>query len=179
MGIAMSRTIDIRVTIDTDSLLPPEGDSGDIANPALIDLDRGYMIATASRELEPRGAGDLVVEADAGDTLRWFVSSGSNNFEQHVSIENLRPAGGDEVLRDCACQVVERMAIAPASPARILPVRLIPRKFHFCECAIAGDGTGSYDLVFALYERIEEARLRLISHYRWAIRLTVLGRRGS
>jgi hypothetical protein len=173
MDTLRKRTIDIRVTIDTDSVPWPRDSPGDAANPMSIAEDQGYMVVTASRGVKNQGTGDVVFEASAGDTIRFFVSSGSNNFEQVVLLENVLYARGDEILTDFTSQVLERTGIAPCSPTNVLPARLVQQQFRFCQCVVVGEGTGSYDLVFALYDRDEEAQPRLICHYRWAMQLTV------
>jgi len=164
------RTIDFRVTIDATSLPHPQDDPGAAAEPTSIAQEQGYIVVTASREIMSQGAGDIAFAADVGDTLRFFISSGSNNFEQPVLLEDIRHTEGDEILGDCAIQVVEREAIAPDSDA--LSTHLFTRQFEFFECTVGGDGTGSYDLIFALYDQDEDAQPRLVSHYRWALRLT-------
>jgi len=171
------RTINVRVTIDTDSLPQTQEQAGDAASPTSIDQDQGYMVVTGSREAWNESAGDIVFEADAGDMLRFFISSGSNNFEQLVLIDSIRHTGGDEILADCASQSVQWAGIAPESPTNVLPAQIIERRFHFFQCSIAGNGTGSYDLVFAVYGRSEDAQPRWVSHYRWAMRLTAQSNR--
>ncbi len=166
------RTINFRVTIDTDSISQPADRPGDVANPMSIARDHGYMVVTASQGVENQGTGDVVFDADAGDTLRFFISSGANNFEQAVLLEEIRHASGDDILKDFKSQILEATVIAPHSQTDVLPARLVKKRFQFYHCIIANYGTGSYDLVFALYDRNEEGQPRLISHYRWAIQLT-------
>src|ERR1700712_3449400 len=98
MAMLRERTIDIRVTIDTDSVLRPRESPGDDASPTRIAQDQGYLVVTASRGVKNQGAGDVVFEAGVGDTLRFFISSGSNNFEQIVFLENICYVRGDEIL---------------------------------------------------------------------------------
>jgi hypothetical protein len=135
------------------------------------------MVVTAGRKIEGQGTGDLVFEASIGDTLRFFISSGSNNFEQPVWIEEIRNTRGDEILGDFTIQTVEREAIAPESVTNVLPARIIKRQFRFGQGVVAGEGTGSYDLAFALYDRGEESQPPSVSHYQWALQLTVQLRR--
>jgi len=78
---------------------------------------------------------------------------------------------GDGLLEGITRQIVERTGIAPG-PTEIFPARFVKRQFHFCQCVVVADGTGSYDLVFALYDRSEEAQPRCVGHYRWAMLLT-------
>ena len=169
------RTINIRVTIDTDFL--PRESPGDATNPTSMAQDQGHMVVTASHEVKNQGTGDVVFEAGAGDTLRFFISSGSNNFEQIVLLEDVRPTRGDKVLTGFTSQTLERIGIVPPSHTNVLPARLVQRWFRFCQCVVAGDGTGSYDLVFALYDRNEEGQPLLTGHYRWAIQLTAQSNR--
>jgi len=130
------------------------------------------MVVTASQEAENQGTENAVLKASEDDIIRFFISSGSNNFEQSVLLANVRHTGGDEILKDVTSQIVERVSIAPNSQTEVLPARLVQKQFRFCECVVASEGTGSYDLVFALYDHDEEAKSSLIGHYRWAMQLT-------
>lgn len=164
------RTINIRVTIDTDSL--PRDSPGDADNPTVIAQDQGYMVVTGSRQVEDQGTREAAFQAEAGDILHFFASSGSNNFEAAVVIGDIRYAEGDEILTGCSNQTLERTAIAFHSLAEALPARLVQKQFQLYRCVVADNGTGSYDLVFALYDRNEEGQPRLTGHYRWAMQLT-------
>lgn len=163
------RTINIRVTIDTDPIPRPAEGPGDATEPTSIDQALGHMVVTASHGVENQGTGDVAFEARAGDVLRFFISSGSNNFEQGVLLEDICSTGGDEILTDCTSQIEERAGIVPQSPT---DVRLVQKQFQFYQCVVASHGTGSYDLVFALYDRDEEGQPSLTDHYRWAMQLT-------
>jgi hypothetical protein len=164
--------IEIRVTIDTTSLPQAQEDPGDAANPLSIPQDSGFMVMTASAEVEMEGAGKIAFAANAGDTLHFFLSSGANNFEQPILLTDIRYTGGDEILRDCANRIEERTAILPGTLPPALATELPIRQFQFFQCVVDGEGTGSYDLVFALYEPAEGEPPRLVGQYRWAMRLT-------
>jgi nematocidal protein AidA len=166
------RTINIRVTIDTDPIPRPAEGPGDAADPTSIDQDLGHMVVTASHGVENQGTGGVAFEARAGDVLRFFISSGSNNFEQGVLLEDIRHAGGGEILTNFKYQAVDQTTIVTQSPADVLPARLVQKQFQFYQCVAASHGTGSYDLVFALYDRNEEGQPSLTDHYRWAMQLT-------
>jgi hypothetical protein len=165
------RNIDVRITIDTSSLSRPHDQPGGTAQPTSIAHDQGFMIVTASRAVRNQGTGDVSFAADAGDTLRFFISSGSNNFEQPVLLESIRHVGGDEILASFTSQIVEQTRIAPG-PKQVLPARFVRKELQLCQCVVAGDGTGRYELIFALYDCGEEAQLRRVGDYRWAMRLT-------
>ncbi len=165
------RTINIRVTIDTDSL--PRDSPGDADNPTSIAQDQGYMVVTGSRQVENQGTGDVVFQAEAGDSLHFFASSGSNNFEAAVVLGDIRYAEGNEILTRCSNQTQERAAVVPHSLTEALPAGLAQKQFRLYQCVVADNGTGIYDLVFALYERNEEGQPHLSGHYRWAMQLTL------
>jgi len=144
-----------------------------------ISQDQGHVIITGSQGVENRGADEVVFEARPGDTLRFFTSSGSNNFEQIAVIEDIRFAEGDEILKDFAQQTFERTGVAPHSNTDVLPARLVQQQFRLSRCLVVCGGTGRYDLVVALYDRNEEAQPRLIGRYRWAIQLTANIQKGE
>jgi hypothetical protein len=170
------QTINVRVTIDTDSVSQAEGFPGDAANPMSIAPDQGSMVVTASRVIESQGSDDIAFEASAGDTLRFFISSGSNNFEQPVLLKNISHTDGDEILEDLTSRVVEEVSIAPDSRENVLPARLEKHQFRFLQCTVAGPGTGSYDLELAIFDPSEEAQPPGGSHHRWAMQLTTHSR---
>src|ERR1700712_1666897 len=98
MAMLRERTIDIRVTIDTDSVLRPRESPGESPSPTGIARGQVSRVVPASRGVKNQGAGDVVFEAGVGDALRFFISSGSNNFEQIVFLENICYVRGDEIL---------------------------------------------------------------------------------
>jgi hypothetical protein len=172
----VKRTFDIRVTIDTDSMLRDIDPAGGGAEITRIAQDQGFMVVTASQEVTNQGTGDVAFAAAAGDTLRFFISSGSNNFEQPVLLAGIRHVAGDEILQGCTNHIVKRECIAPGQH-EALRVRLVRRQFLLCQSVVAGSGTGSYEMVFALYDHGEEAQLRQVGQYRWAMQLTAQSNR--
>ncbi len=166
------RTINVRVMIDTDSIPRAADRPGDAAKATSIAKDQAHMVVTASREVENQGTGDVTFEAGAGDTLRFFISSGSNNFEVAVLLVDVQGAGGDEILTSFTNQTLKQTVIAPQSLTDVLPARNIQKQFRFCQCVVNSEGTGIYDLVFALFDRNEDGQPQLIGHYRWAMQLT-------
>lgn len=171
--IQTQKCIDVRVTIDTDSVPGPLDASGDAANPTSIDQAQGTMVVPAGGGDRDPVTGDVVLKACPGDTLRFFLSSGSNNFDQAVLLEDVRLSAGDAILGDCDRQGEERAGIAPASQTEVLPARFIPRTFQFGQCQVSGQGTGTYALVFPIFHRDDEGQPYPIGHYRWVMKLTV------
>lgn len=171
---ADTRTIDIYVLLDMALVLQEApGPEENAVTPTRLDHEQGYMLVTATGGVTNQGTGDVAFDARAGDVVRFFVTSGSNNFEQAVLLQDIRHAGGDEVLEGFECVTQQRTGIAPASVTSVLPARLVPRRFWFRQSEVAREGTGSYHLVFALYDRDEQGRPRFAGHYQWDPRLTV------
>jgi hypothetical protein len=168
------RTIDIQVIIDVDLTLrsSPQPGKGAVA-PASTGPVQGYMIVTGARGATQQGTGDVAFDARAGETVRFFATSGSNNFEQSVYIQDIRQAGGEEVLVGFESVTEERMGLAPASATSVLPAQLVPQQFGFYQCETARGGSGSYQLVLALYTRDEDGQPRLAGLYPWEPRITV------
>lgn len=168
------RTIDIRVIIDVDFTTrgSPEPEQ-DAVTPTITGNAQGYMIVTAAGGATHQGTGDVAFDARAGDTVRFFATSGSNNFEQSVHIQDIRQAGGEEILVGFKSVAEERMGLAPASGTSVLPARLVPQRFWFYQCEAARGGSGSYQLVLALYTRDEDGQPRFAGLYQWEPRITI------
>jgi hypothetical protein len=168
-----NRTIDIRVMIN-DPVLPGSVDPGKVAvPPTSIDPSQGYMIVTAAGGVANQGTGNIAFEASAGDVVRFFATSGSNNFEQALLIQGIHHAGGTRILKGFKSMMQERISIAPASVTSVLPTQLVPRQFPFYQCEIARAGTESYHLMLAYYGRDEEGQPRFAGLYQWDPRITI------
>ena len=131
------------------------------------------MIVTANGPGKHQGGGELVVDAGAGNVVRVFARSASNQFEHAVLLVGVHHARGDKVLDRFELVTQDRPGIAAASATSALPARLVPQQFVFCECGVVGEGTETIGLVFAIYDRDDRGQPRLVGLYQWEPRLTV------
>lgn len=174
IGEPTNRTIYIRVIIDVDSVLQDSPDPRkDTETPTTVSFDRGQMIVTTTVGTADQDTGGLTFNACAGDTVRFFAKSGSNNFEHAVLIENILPAGDDEILEGFELVNLPLTGIAPASEAGEHTAEPVEQQFWFWQCAIVGEGTQTVSLILALYDRDEEGQPRFAGLYRWDLQLTV------
>jgi hypothetical protein len=171
----MPQLFDFRVTVDVEAL-PAPPNCVTAAEPILLDPVRGYLAATPGARVERLGPSEVVLAAEPGDTLRWFLSTGSNNFEQAALLESLEATGGDEVLASSGPQIVERSTVVPGASAPP-STATATRRFHFLQQAVAQAGSGHYDLVFSLYRPAAPGQPEQLGSYRWAIQLTVDSKR--
>ena len=168
------RTACIHASVDADLVLlgHPHPRSGEGAEaPRSLLPAQGCMIVVGGAESQ--GTRDITLEARAGDAVRVFAKSGSNNFEHAVLLQGIHHTGGDEVLGTFRLVAQERTGIAPASAKSALPAQLVRQHFSFCECDVVGEGAGSYSLVLTLYDRDEAGQPRFVGHYQWNARITV------
>lgn len=155
-----------RLTIHTDAVLHGPSEGG-------IAPEQAWLVVAAGREVAGQGGAEPVFAAAPGESFRLFVDSESNNFENLVLLEDVRFAGGAEILSNISSGSQSRTVVVPASVAEALPAAFAERPFYFVQGEIAGEGVGSYDVAFAIFYRDETGQPRLQGHYQWAMTLTV------
>jgi len=174
IGEPTNRTIYIRVIVDAESVLQERpAPRKDAETPITVSFDRGQMIVTTTVETADQGTGDITFNACAGDTVRFYAKSGSNNFELTALIQDIRQTEDDEILEGFELVNLPQTGIAPASEAGEQTAEPVEQEFWFWQCAIAGEGTQTVSLILALYDRDEEGQPRFAGLYRWDLQLTV------
>lgn len=157
------RTIYVRCVVDTDSVTPNGGP-----------VDRGALIVTTTSGSVDADTGAVTVLADEGDLIRFYATSGSNNFEAAVLLDDIAFGGDDRIVDDTALVALPGMAWTPASET---PLTLShdggAQEFWFWQSKVAGDGTQACQAVLALYARDDRGRPRLAGLYPWDFPLTV------
>ena len=186
-GNTSGRTIYIDIVADATRLLAGDaageaaGESAEgeaVTDPAGADVKAvqpgsRFISASAAAPSARRAAGKLVLDLDAGDTIRFSAKSGSNNFEEAALIEDIGPIGGCDTLQNFALVNEERGAVAPRDYDRVLPARSSQREFWFWQCEAATDGAPHCSVLLAVYDRDEQGQPRLAGRYRWTLQLTV------
>ena len=138
-----------------------------------VSFERGQMIVTTTVGTADQRTGDITFGACAGDTVRFFAKSGSNNFEHVVLITDISPTGDDEVLEDFAPVKLPQIGITPASEGGGKLAKPVKHEFWIWQCAVACEGTQDHSLILALYDREENGQPRFAGLYRWDLQLTV------
>jgi hypothetical protein len=173
----MSKTINILIAIDTDSVKAqfPNG-SKDPNNPTGISHNLGYMVATGTKVNSGQGTGDLSITALVGDTVRSFATSGSDNFEDAVLLYGMPRFSGDQVFSDFLYQNFTKSTVIPNSATQPLPAKIVDEDFWFYQASVIKKGTENYGVRFGLYTRDLTTGLPVLyGYYWWDPQITVAG----
>jgi hypothetical protein len=106
--------INIQLVIDTDAITNDyPNPSKDKNQPTGLPHKYMYMVATRGDVITGSGGADLVIKADVGDIIRWYVVSEYGNFDSAVVIYNLPKWSGETVFNDPTFSVYKRQGILP------------------------------------------------------------------
>lgn len=179
-GNSNGRMIYVAIVADVMRLLASDADAERSAEAATAEAvkavspDSGLVLATTAAQTVQRASNEIALDVYAGDTVRFYAKSGSNNFEGAVLIEDISPITERDSLQGFALLNVERRStVAPHDYASAFPARSSEQDFWFWQCAVATDGEPHCDVLLAVYDRDEQGRPRLAGHYRWVLQLTV------
>ncbi|MBS0245430.1 MAG: hypothetical protein JSR61_02335 [Proteobacteria bacterium] len=154
----------------------PAGDAAS-AKPQLIGSEAQIVVTTTARTVgeKLRGAEPavLTVIAGAGDCVRIYAISGSNNFEGAALLAGMHPRDGDDVLGGFALVALEQPSVMPADAPLTLADDSSIEEFWFWEAPIVADGTQSCTALLALYGRDDHGQPSFAGLYRWDFSLTV------
>jgi hypothetical protein len=168
------RTIYVRAIVDAEGVLR---DGPDLLNDAKsstrVSFDRGQMIVTSTAGTVDAVTGDITIDAQVGDTLRFFAKSGSNNFEYAVLLDRIVRDGDEDITGQLKSVNVSQILPAPVAKAEGDTANPAEQDFWFWQCAVVGEGRQSFSLIIALYDRDEEGQPRFAGLYRWDLQLTV------
>lgn len=173
----MSKTINILISIDTDSVKSKyPNPSKDPSKPTGIAHNLGYMVATGTTVNSGQGTGDLDFNALVGDTVRSFAVSGSDNFEDAVLIFGMPQFSGDEVMGLFIYQSFTKSTIIPNSQTTPLPGKVSEETFWFYQSSVAKKGTEGFMVQFGLYTRDSSSgQPVLYGYYQWDPTIRVAG----
>jgi hypothetical protein len=178
-GNSYGRTIYVAVVADVMRLLAGDADAEGGAEAAkaeavkVVSPHSGLVLATTAAQTVRRASNKIALDACAGDTVRFYAKSGSNNFEGAVLIEDISPINDRDSLQGFALLNVERSTVTPHDDASVFPARSSEQDFWFWQCAVATDGEPHCSILIAVYDRDEQGRPRFAGHYRWGLQLTV------
>ncbi|MEJ1967760.1 MAG: AidA/PixA family protein [Rhizomicrobium sp.] len=168
------RTVYVRIVVDAAGVLRDRPDrNADARTPTKIGFVSGQFAATATGGTMDQDTGDIALDACAGDTVRFFAKSGSNNFEHAVLIEDMRGIGTDNILENFELLKLPRMGLIPTAEMAGQSAKVVQQVSWFWQCAVVGEGTHGCSLVLALHDRDEEGQPRFAGLYRWDLKLTV------
>ena len=178
-GNSNGRTIYVAIIADVMRLLSSDADaerSAEAAGAAAVKVvgpRSTFVLATAAAQSERGASHALALDAAAGDAVRFYAKSGSNNFEGAVLIEHISPIGDRDSLQGFTLLQEERSTVAPRGYAGVFPARPCAQDFWFWQCVVATGGEPHCSVLLAVYDRDEHGRPRLAGRYRWVLQLTV------
>jgi hypothetical protein len=173
------RAIYVAIVVDVTRLLASAADVEDGADAANAEAVKRvnprseFVLATTAAQTVRQASHQIAVEMSAGDTVRFYAKSGSNNFEGAVLIEDISPIRDRDSLQDFALLNVERSTVAPYDNASLSDARFPEQDFWFWQCMVATDGEPHCNVLLAVYDRDEQGQPRLAGRYRWVLQLTV------
>jgi hypothetical protein len=173
----MSKTINILITIDTDTVRKNyPSPSKDSNKPTGIAHNLGYMVASGTTVNSGQGTGDIDFNALVGDTVRSFAVSGSDNFEDAVLLYGMPRFSGDEVLGLFIYQSFTKSTVVANSHTSPLPARIEEEPFWFYQASVAKKGVEGFMVQFGLYTRdLTTGQPTLFGYYQWDPTIRVAG----
>ena len=174
-GDSNGRTVYVAIVADVTRLLASDAgaEAANVEAVKIVSPRSGLVLATTAAQAERQASNRIALEACAGDTVRFYAKSGSNNFEGAVLIEDIGPIGDQDSLQGFALFNVGRSTVAPRDYASVFPARSSEQDFWFWQCGVTKDGLPHCSVLLAVYDRDEQGRPRLAGHYRWGLRLAV------
>jgi hypothetical protein len=178
-GNSDGRTIYVAIVADVILLLASDADAEEGAEAAkreavkVVSPDSGFVLATTAAQTVGQASNKIALHACAGDTVRFYAKSGSNNFDGAIFIEDISPIDDCDNLQGFALLNAERSTVTPHDDASVFPARLFEQDFWFWQCVVTTDGEPHCNILLAIYDRDEQGRPRLVGHYRWVLHLTV------
>lgn len=164
----------VNITINTDAVIRdypnPSKDSG---KPTGIGHSYEYMVASNNTAISGQGGADLNFAAAVGDTVRFYGTSESNNFDNSVLIYGIVKFGGENVFSDFVSQSFVKKDTYPSGKS-VLPATFRDNEFYFFEADVINRGTENYKVQFALYvrDRSKEDPV-LYGYFQWDPTITV------
>lgn len=170
-----NRTIYVQIVIDTDRLLQSiskrETSLGSTHrdNPTKIKHNFEYMVVSDNVAVSGQGGADLKFKASVGDTVRFFGSSSSANFDDAILVYGIEEFGGtNTVLTNLTSIPFEREGVTPSGTSTL--------KFWFFEGTVVKSGTEKYQVKFALHTRTENGSFDpVVRYYEWDPTIIVHG----
>ena len=139
------------------------------------------VITTSTAQLHPtditaRLPRAIVIAAQAGDLLRIYAVSGSNNFESAVLLADMLAqtrSDAVDVVSGFEPAAFEQIPVTPSAEPLASGDVCAEAEFWFWQATIEGAGTQQCHAVLALYDRDDQGQPRFAGLYRWDFKLTV------
>lgn len=165
-----SSTIYIRAVVDAAGALQlrPDAPSEDAAH----SLSPDQLIVTTTAGAVEQGT--VTFAARPGDLVRFYATSGSNNFEDAVLLAKVSALGDADIVDGLADVELSQATIVPAPQSAERTQAPVEQNFWFWQGAIAGQGSQRCRLLMSLYARDENTgQPRFAGLFRCDLQLTV------
>lgn len=170
----MSKTIDILVTVDAQSIMSQYPNaSTDENNPTMINPNFVYMFASTNA-LSGNGTGDLAISAQVGDSVNFSCITISNNSVNSAFIYDIQRVAGSDVFSQFTSSMLNLSTLEPSVPDA-LPPALTNQKFWKFGANVISLGSERYTANFALYEGISGSNPQLVGYFTWDPKIVVTG----
>jgi len=139
------------------------------------------VIATSTAQLHPTDITAhlphaIVIAARAGDFLRIYAVSGSNNFESAVLLADMLAqsrSDAPDVVSAFELAAFEQIPVTPSTEPLAFGDVSTNAEFWFWQATFESAGTQQCHAVLALYDRDDQGQPRFAGLYRWDFKLTV------
>ncbi|MBN3341821.1 inclusion body family protein [Pectobacterium brasiliense] len=173
-----NNVINVIVIIDTDRIINDpniHSVSKDPAHPTQIGHQYSYMVAPNQSVKSGEGTGDLNIQANRDDVIRWTGLSESCNSDSSVLIYGLPRYAGNTVFTGVEFVNSGRLEVEPQETNHTspLPVKLTEQKHWYAQATINELGTENYQVQFALYYRPHGGNQELYGYFQWDPTITV------
>lgn len=170
----MTKTIYIQVTFDAEGIMSKYGKNTYQGNPTGIAHNFGHMRVT-SNAMSGSGTGEFTFSALAGNVVRLFGATASNNFENMALIYDMPRFHGDDIFTLWRSYSYTKDSVSPNHESRVPPAIVSEQEFWFQETDVKKNGTGDFRVYFVLYNRDPLTNQPVVyGYFTWETTITVL-----
>jgi hypothetical protein len=174
-GAGRRRTLYVQIVIDVESVLLAHPPSSGKA-PTKVPYDPSQFIVTTTQGVAVNSKGVIALHASAGETVRVYALSGSNNFDDAALMSAIGSRADGAILEDFALVELSAETAVPVLGAQPPSETSAEEDFWFWQSRVTAKGIEPYKLVLALYDRDETTgQPHFAGLYQWNLRIRVLG----
>lgn len=174
-----AETVNIMVVIDTYSLIQDfqnKAVSKNSKSPTVIDLQYAYMIASQSYIMSGQASANLHVKCYPQDSIEWFGSSESNDFNNEVIVYHIEHSS--KCLSLPQVVLIEDSKVIPADFENINNVTYVLEHYIGLQVTVQKAGAVDYKVFFGLYVRTHaEENQTLFGYFEWDPKITIMSPR--
>uniref|UniRef100_A0A8D8XJE4 Inclusion body protein n=1 Tax=Cacopsylla melanoneura TaxID=428564 RepID=A0A8D8XJE4_9HEMI len=164
----------ILVVIDTDRLEADYKDahrSLDPEKPTPLEHKYAFMITNNDNVVSGQATADLHIKGLVGDTVKWFGTSETNNFDIQVIVYNIKHDKSD-ILSEVRQEVYGKKYTYPKSKD-MADIDHIYFKTFKLDASLKEVGSVDYHVCFAVYTTVNSNERQLFGYFEWDPKITV------